>query len=701
MHSREVPPDPAGPFDIGGADPVAEARAPRTRRRWRGLLLAVTLLAGLALVLWTRCGLAGCPDVSRLASYQPGGAPVLLDRTGQPFAVLAPVERSMVRLDSLPAHVPAAFLAVEDRRFYRHRGVDWIRVGGATLANARAGAAVQGSSTITMQLARNVFAERIPATEKTFRRKLLEARVARSIERRFAKHEILELYLNHIYFGGGAWGIEAASRHYFGRSAKDLSLDQSALLAAIPKAPTHYDPRRRRDRARQRRDLVLSLMEEQGAIETAEAARARELPIRTVAARDPRRLGQQPAPWFVQRVREELEERLGARLYRAPLRIHTTLDRAAQQVLEEELERQLVRIEGGAFGRYTGERRSGHATGRGETSYVQGAGVILEAATGDVRAFVGGRDWLHSRYDRASAARRQTGSAFKPFVFAAAFKEGWSSEDWLDDAPYRLAARGARVWEPSNFDGAFLGPVTLREALVLSRNVPTVRLAEAVGVQDVARVARDAGLRGDTPASPVLALGVTESSPLELTAAYTAFANQGQVVAPRLVVRVEDSDGRVLLENRTSLRRVFDARVADQVTRLLGEAIDHGTGRAVRSAGYRGPAAGKTGTTNDGADVWFVGYSPTLVAGIWAGFDQPRPIAPRASGGTVAAEVWGRAMRRIGTGDDWPDDRPAARARGCRRHATGTRGPAGPVRPRQIRNGSRCLAGSRMARTHG
>jgi membrane peptidoglycan carboxypeptidase len=249
------------------------------------------------------------------------------------------------------------------------------------------------------------------------------------------------------------------------------------------------------------------------------------------------------------------------------------------------------------------------------------------------------------------------GSAFKPFVFATALSEGWSSWDWLDDSPYRLASRGGRAWEPANFDGQFLGPITVREALVMSRNVPTVRLAEAVGVDDVVRMARASGLRGDIPESPVIALGVTEASPLELTTAYAVFANGGESITPRLITRVTTRDGKVVwAPDQTRRRRVIEGEVARGITELLRDAVDYGTGRAVRSAGYRGPAAGKTGTTNDGTDAWFVGYTPRLVASVWVGFDRARPIAARVSGGTVAAEIWGRAMRRIDTrGADWPD----------------------------------------------
>jgi 1A family penicillin-binding protein len=619
-----------------GASSNGTGRRRRTAMTVLGAAFAGALLAS---GLWSRCGLQGCPNVARLAAYGPEGATVLLDRDGRAFAHLRPVERRLARLGTLPDFVPDAFLASEDRRFFEHRGVDWRRVAGAAVANLRAGRVRQGSSTITMQLARNVFQDRIPGTERTWRRKLLEMRVARAIERHYTKSEILELYVNHIYFGNGAWGIESAAWHYFGKVAARLTLEEAALLAAIPKAPAHYDPRSRPERARARRDLVLQLMTRQGRITVAEAERARARPVRTRRSRDAGASARAEAPWFAQYVRAQLEARLGDRLFVRPLRVHTTIDRAAQAALEEELERQIRRV----------------AAGAGGGGSLQGAGVVMDAVSGDIRAMVGGRAGSPPGFNRAVAARRQVGSAFKPFVAAAALRKGWTVEDRLEDSPYRLVAADGSVWEPANFDGRFGGPVTLRETLVLSRNVPAVRLAEAVGTEDVARIARAAGLRGSMPGTPVIALGVTESNPLELTAAYSAFANDGRRAEPRAILCVEDADGRVLWAPRVARRRVVSAGVARGVSALLHEAVDRGTGRGARRAGYHGPAAGKTGTTNAGADAWFVGYTPDRVAGVWFGFDRLQPIAPGVTGGTAAAEAWGRVMRRIAEHGAWPD----------------------------------------------
>jgi penicillin-binding protein 1A len=628
------------------------------RRRYLAIALAATVVA-LSFVpgiLWSRCGLAGCPNVQRLTAYQPGGAPRLLDRRGQVFATLAPVEGQVVRLDAVPRPVQEAFLAVEDQRFLQHRGVDWRRVWGALWANLRSRAYEQGFSTITMQLARNVFAERIPARERTLSRKLLEVRAARAIEDEYSKPQILELYLNHVYFGNGARGIEAAARHYFGATTRSLSLPQGALLAALLKGPALYDPRRHPDRARERRDLVLTLMEQQKRITAADAAAARKAPLGVLSRSRAGRSDDGPAPHFVEQVRRELEERFGEELYDEPLRIHTTLDLAAQKAAEEELMRQLKTVEGGSAGRLRGPKYAVHPAGDAAYAYLQGAVVALDVANGDVLAWVGGRDFLHSRFDRVVAARRQTGSAFKPFVFAAALGAGRMLSEHVPDEPIRIQLDRRRYWEPKNFGNEYDGEVTLREALVRSKNVPTVQLAGDVGLQRVADVARQAGIESPMEATPALALGTVAVSPLELATAYTAFATLGDAVRPRLVLEVARPDGRRLWQAEApERRRVLDPAVAFLVTDVLRDAVTRGTGTAARQALPREvPVAGKTGTTNDASDAWFVGYTPEVVAAVWIGFDQPRPITAAATGGRVAAPVWGRMMARLAEGRPAP-----------------------------------------------
>jgi 1A family penicillin-binding protein len=618
---------------LAGAGRRLRAAGAAVARRPRYLLVPLVLALGAGLALYLNCGFGGCPDVGQLTAYQPGGAPVLLDRYGERFADLAPYERVVVSLDSLPAHVPDAFIAVEDRRFWQHRGLDWRRIPGAALANVRAREVTQGSSTIPMQLARNIFPRELPGAERTWKRKLQEARVAQLIERSFDKRAILEMYLNHIYFGGGAYGIEAAARLYFGKPASDLTLAEGATLAALPKAPSHYDPRREPERSRERRDLILTLMERQGLVRFADAEEARvtELAVRADGARD--RTGVPLGPNFIDIVRDALEDRFGEGLYRSRLRIHTTLDPVAQRAAETELESQLASLSGRV------------RAGDGE---LQGSVVIMEAATGDVLALVGGGDPTLSRYNRATHGRRQVGSAFKPFVFAAALAEGIPTSQIVLDTPLRMQLSRNDVWEPSNYDGRFEGQVSLRGALVRSRNVPTIRLAASVGISDVARTARAAGVGADMDETPALALGTVAMSPLQLTTAYIPFATLGRTAEPRFVVRVEDEDGRVLWEEapRPS-REALDPAVAYIVTDILRDAVNHGTGTAVRAAGFRGAVAGKTGTTNNATDVWFVGYNPELVGTVWIGYDRPTSLGRGATGGGFAAPVWGRIMRQV------------------------------------------------------
>ncbi|HEY4592508.1 MAG TPA: PBP1A family penicillin-binding protein, partial [Thermoanaerobaculia bacterium] len=594
---------------------------PRLLAAVLAVLYATVLVFGFS---WSRCFFTVCPNVAKLAVFQPGGAPVLLDRNGEVFADLAPAERAIVPLSSLPSLVPQAFLAVEDQRFYEHRGVDWRRVGGAVLANLRAGGFAQGFSTISMQLARNVFPERISGEEQTTRRKLLEIRVAQEIEHRYSKEEILELYLNNIYFGNRAKGIEAAARQYFGRSAKDLTLAQAALLAALPKAPSHYDPRRHPDEALARRDLVLTLMRDQGRIPRYLAEKAQQEPLEIVEAPRQERTEAGLAPWFVEQVRHELEDRFGPNLYTRPLRIITTLDSAAQRAAEEELRRQLKLVESGELGGFQGPRYAPDAeVSDGGTPYLQGAAVMMDAHDGDVLAWVGGRDFSQSQFDRVVQARRQPGSAFKPFVYAAALADGFVLSQPLLDAPLKVRLSNGQVWQPKNFSERYEGEISMRDALVRSKNVPTVRLADAVGLEAVTQVAHRVGI--DEPIAPglAIALGTTAVSPLELTAAYTGFASLGQAVEPRLILRVEDEKGKVIWRSAPRRHSVLDPGVAFLITDVLAESVLSGTGDTIQQTGLKAPAAGKTGTTNEGADAWFVGYTPEIAAGVWIGFDKP------------------------------------------------------------------------------
>ena len=604
------------------------------RRYARPLAVAVVIAVILGAIGWTRCGWRGCPDVDRLRAYQPGGASKLFDRNGREFAELRPVEAETAPLKTIPKHVHEAFVAVEDQRFYDHGGVDWRRVGGAVFANVREGGVAEGFSTITMQLARNVFPDRLRASQRTLTRKLAEVRVAFGIESRFSKDEILELYLSHIYFGNGARGIQAASKYYFGVPASQLSLAQAATLAALPKGPALYDPRRHPKEARERRDLVLTLMEEQERVSPADAQRARATPLRTSRRKELETAQPEFAPWFVEEVRREAEAELGEQLYTEGLRVYTTLDLPLQQAAEQELGRQL----------------------RGMGGDIEGAFVALDAHKGDVLAWVGGRDYTQSRFDRVRNARRQVGSAFKPFVYAAALGGGHVLSESIADQPITIRLASTKSWQPQNFDRQFSGAVTLRDALVYSKNVPTITLASQVGLSNVAEVAHEAGITAEMDLTPAMPLGTVAVSPLELATAYMPFATLGDAVAPRFVLSARTKEDDVLWEApEPETREVMNPAIAYLITDVLQDAIDRGSGAAVRASGFSAPAAGKTGTTNDATDAWFVGYTPAAVGAVWIGHDQPRSLGSSATGGRLAAPVWGRIMARsnVAQGGGW------------------------------------------------
>jgi penicillin-binding protein 1A len=634
----------------------------RGSRVWRvvGVLLGtvvVVLGTAFAWVWFAPCQLGGCAPVQNLAEYQAEGSE-LLDVHGEPFAMLATVNRRIVPVDSLPPHVTQAIIAIEDRRFYEHGGVDFWRLAGALVSNVRAGGVAEGGSTITQQLARNLFPEWLPYQDRSMRRKVMEARVARQLEGRFSKDKILELYINHIYLGEGAYGIEAAAQTYFGKPAAELSIAEAALIAGLPQAPSRANPVVNPERAERRRNVVLQEMAQAGFITRAQMTEAVGNPVRLAERGESAGVG---GSYFVERVRREMDELVGSRFYTAGLRVHTTLDPLMQQAAEEELVRQLDAVEAGQFGTYRHPTFAGsHATRgdeqAGSTAYLQGAVVTLDAATGEVRALVGGRDFQDSKFDRATQALRQPGSAFKPVVYLAALGRYDTPAHQLDDSPLRLTLSGGRTWEPRNYTGTYDGPITMRDALARSKNVATVRLAQEVGMGSVVRTARNLGITTDIPNVPATALGAADVRPIELVAAYAPLANGGRKVEPHFIRRVEDRGGRVVWEAGTSRGQVVDPAAAFVLTSMLRDVVDRGTGTAVRAAGFRGPAAGKTGTTNEATDVWFVGYTPDLVTGVWMGFDDPATIIRGASGGTIVAPVWGRMMRRVYEGRSMPEE---------------------------------------------
>ncbi|HTO99192.1 MAG TPA: transglycosylase domain-containing protein [Myxococcales bacterium] len=597
----------------------------------KGVRIGAAVAAALLVLAVAGIGIIalGCPPVEKLRDYRPPQASLVFDREGKLLARLAPEERIVVPLPAMSPRLVGAILAVEDGRFYQHHGIDWRRVLGALWRDLRTFSVREGSSTITMQLARNVFPDSLTRA-RTLRRKIAEMIVARRIERSFSKDQILELYLNQIYLGNGYYGVEAASRGYFGRTALELTPAQAALLAALPKAPSSYDPRRFPEPAVKRRNLVLSLMAKAKVISPKEEAIARKSKLRLSP---PEQEG--GAPWFVAAVRRELNDRFGEDAETQGLRVRTTLDAALQRTAEKELLRQISAAESGRLGKLAASKCEGDPD-----ECLEGLFVALDAHSGDVRALVGGRDYSLSEFDRVTQARRQAGSTFKPFVWAAAIQSGVPASTLLD--PAQLPPDYAPA------DGQVPGdrPLSLREALRLSSNRAAVALGQRVGMMAVVEAAHACGI-GDAliPPYPSSFLGAADVVPLELVAAYAPFANGGERVLPRFIDEVRSATGEVLLKNSVVTQQALPPGPAFIMSSLLSDVVERGTGTAAR-AGLPPdlPVLGKTGTTNGAQDVWFIGATPELVAGIWMGFDHPRPLGASATGGRLAAPVFARVM---------------------------------------------------------
>jgi len=424
------------------------------------------------------------------------------------------------------------------------------------------------------------------------------------------------------------------------------------MLAAILPAPSRLNPRSNEEAARERQALVLRRMAEEEYITEEEAEAAIDADLELARGTDSR---DALAPYFIEAVRREVEEVFGRELYTEGFRIFTTLDIEVQRAAEQELERQLRSVENGAYGAFRHETYSaGSGEGGGEGSrYLQGAVVVMDAEQGGILALVGGRDFTDSKYNRAIQAARQPGSAFKPFVYAAALERGYPPTLMLEDRPIRMTLSGGRVWEPGNYGDSYAGQLTMRDALVHSKNVATVQLAQQVGVGSILRTAQTMGIQSELPHVPAVVLGAGEVTLLEMVGAYAAFATLGDRPAPHFVERIENRDGEVIWTREPRVQRVIDPAVAFIMTDMMQDVVDRGTATAVRGAGYRGVAAGKTGTTNDNSDVWFIGFTPNAVAGIWVGFDDPKPIVRGATGGSIAAPVWARVMRHLRSGRGW------------------------------------------------
>jgi 1A family penicillin-binding protein len=571
-------------------------------------------------------------DVWRI--IDPPQSSLVLARDGSLIGEIGKEWRTSVSIKSLPAYVAQAFVAVEDQRFYKHDGVDLVGVAGAVKDNILGGS--RGASTITQQLVGNMHPDIIDRTDRSLGRKLREQQAAPEMEKHYSKEQILEAYLNVILFGHGWYGIDAAARHYFGKNAAQLTLAEAATLAALPKGPSIYDPIKNPARAKQRRDLVLNLMAEQKFISQATANAAKATPIKVA----PNAGMSVHAPYFVDAVRSNLE-RNGVNVSAGGLRIHTTLDPSLQSNAARALTAGITAVESRPDYRH----RTFAKRVAGNTDYLEGAFVAMAPQTGDVLALVGGRNYVEAPFNRAVNGLRQPGSAFKPFVYATAIQDSMPPNARVADTAITIAYDRI-VYQPRNADGEFLGSMTMRNALARSRNPVAVQLWEHVGADSVIAVARRVGLRSEIAPFPSSAIGASEVQPLNLVAAYTVFANLGSSVEPRFVTRVEGPDGRTIWGAGVVRRAsAMDSLSAFIVRDMLRDAVERGTASSVRR--YIPPSipvAGKTGTTDDVTDVWFVGMTPDVVAGVWLGFDRPRTILAGAAGGTLAAPIFGDAV---------------------------------------------------------
>jgi penicillin-binding protein 1A len=674
-----------------------------------GLLVLVASLvgatAGLVLVYST-----DLPQVEELEHYRPSSVTELYDDENRVIGSFALQRRVVASYDDYPQVLRDALVSIEDKDFYTHSGINVWRIVGAAYRDLASGGRVQGASTLTMQLARNLFL----SPDRSFHRKMQETLLAIQIERRFTKPQIFTLYANQIFLGSGTYGFEAASEYYFSKPARKLKLEEAALLAGLPKAPQYYSPISHPDRALKRRNLVLNAMLEDGKITAQQAAEAKALPIQLNLQRDPNSL----APYFVEEVRRYLENKYGsAQVLERGLKVYTSLNVDLQVAANHAVLDGLAAYERrhgwkgqlrntiamgipleyyqnpdwddaaeagsyihalvtavsatGAsikFGSYTAlltqadaawtQRKITDILAMGDIVYVkvvtlapdgkshvtleqdsgtQGALIAIDNATGEIKALLGGRDFNESKFDRATQALRQVGSSFKPYIYTAAIDQGTSPEETILDAPVTFQTASG-PYSPHNYDEKFEGIITLRRALAQSRNIPALKLADRIGIHTVIDYAHRFGVTSNIPAYLPVALGAAEITLIEQTSAFSVFPNDGVLITPRLITKVTDYEGRVLEEDYPDVKDVVSARTARIMTSMLQGVVQHGT--AIAAAGMKFPLAGKTGTTNDFTDAWFVGFSPSLTCGVWMGFDEKKTLGAKESGAKAALPIW-------------------------------------------------------------
>ena len=580
-------------------------------------LLTIVITAALYLL-----AALNLPDISSMADYQPHAASFILDQDNETIGWAFTENRQLADIKDIPKMLINAFLAAEDARFYQHQGVDAWSIVRAFIHNLKDGGRGQGASTITQQVARAL----LLSPEKTYTRKIKEAILAYRIDKFLSKSDILHIYLNQVYLGEGAYGVTAAASTYFGKPLSELTLGEMAILAGLPQAPSRYSPFKHFERAKARQAYVLNQMAADGYITPTAARKAYISPLLWAAQSGP----PAAAEYFAQQVKNYVGDTYGHDLlYQGGLKIHTTLDL--------ELQKDAVN----AISQGIKQWQARHPDMAAEPP--QAALVCIEAGSGRVLALVGGSGFKASQFNRATQARRQPGSAFKPIIYATAFAKGFTPNSIFEDAPVEFKS-GNGIWRPKNYEGRFGGPTSLRNALIHSNNIVTIKLLQTIGPQAAIKTARTLGINSPLVPNLSLALGSSVVSPLELTSAYDAFANGGDHYHPVMIEEITDRQGKLLERTQTTPIKAIDPRVAYQITYLLKGVIAEGTGKNARGIPF---SAGKTGTTDQDIDAWFIGYTPKLIAGVWVGYDKLQTLGKRETGGQAAAPIWLAFMQNV------------------------------------------------------
>jgi len=581
-----------------------------------GLFFSLGVLAAVGLL--ARFG--DFPSIESAQAYRPSVTSKIFDRNNRVVGEIYLEKRTLVPYQSIPPRVVNAFLAAEDAHFFRHKGVDYVAIFRAVVKDVFSGGYAQGASTITQQTVKSLFL----TPEKSISRKLKEIILSYRIEGKLSKEEILYLYLNQIYLGDGAYGVEAAAKSYFGKGVSSLTLAEGALLAGLAQAPTRYSPRGHFEKAKARQRYVLRRMAEVGFITREEADKAYD--TRLVLA--PPSSFRSKAAYFLEYVRLYLQEKYGAEtVNRTELKIYTTIDERLQEAATDALREGVKRTE--ERNKYQG---------------LQGAFICMDPHTGGVLAMAGGVDFASSQFNRALQARRQPGSAFKPIIYAAALDKGKTVVSPADDSPIEFELNDTEMWKPKNYDGTFMGPIPLLQALAKSRNLATVRLLNEIGVPTAIRMAQDLGIESPLQRNLSLALGSSGVTPLEMVEAFSTLANGGMRPTPFFVREVQDASGNVLERAEPRAVPAVSPDTAYLTIRLMQEVVRHGTAAAAR--GLSPNLAGKTGTTNENTDAWFAGGLPDLMAAVWVGFDTPTSLGDRQSAATVALPIWQSFMKQ-------------------------------------------------------